>query len=74
MDKKSQIQKNLEQLRSLPMMQDCEINSRQWRQNILPQIMQDEHITNLAQRLMMLLPSQPLTGFHVQLIKRLKTL
>ena len=72
--KTKQIRYLLHHLRSLPMMQDCEINSRQWRQNILPQIMQDEHITNLAQHLMMLLPSQPLTGFHVQLIRRLKTL
>jgi len=73
MDKKSQIQKNLEQLRSLPMMQDCETNSQQWRKNILPQIMQDNHMENLAKRLLMLLPTQPMTGFHVQMIKRLKT-
>jgi len=73
MDKKSQIQKNLEQLRSLPMMQDCETNSQQWRKNILPQIMQDNHMENLAKRLLMLLPIQPMTGFHVQMIKRLKT-
>jgi len=73
MDKKSQIHKNLEQLRSLPMMQDCETNSQQWRTNILPQIMQDNHMENLAKRLLMLLPTQPMTGFHVQMIKRLKT-
>lgn len=71
-EKTTQALNHLEHLRHLPMMDDYETNSRQWRQNILPQIMQDDHITNLAQRLLMLLPSQPLTGFHVQMIKRMK--
>ncbi len=68
------IAKNLTQLRALPGIQDCEANSHQWRKTILPEILQNDQIANLAQRVLMLLPTQPLTGFHVQMIKRLKTL
>jgi len=73
-DKSLQIEKNLDQLRNLPRIHACETSSKQWRKNILPQIIQDDNIANLAQRLLMLLPSQPLSGFHVQMIKRLQTL
>ena len=64
---------NLSQLRAVPGIQDCENNSHQWRNAILREILQHDQITNLAQRLFMLLPTQPMTGFHVQMIKRLKT-